>query len=144
MTPNTTGKERECCEKCEYRHFEEGYLTNDCRNEKCECHSPQSTKMKNEYIWRAVLDKILCGDLEEQRVTGIMRLINDAHSTLLTELEKSIEGLRKTGDKVKPDGVIDAEIDFEGGELAGYMLASTFNQCLSQVLELINNLKKRE
>ena len=70
MTPNTTGKERECCEKCEYRHFEEGYLTNDCRNEKCECHSPQSTKMKNEYIWRAVLDKILCGDLEEQNVSN--------------------------------------------------------------------------
>ena len=81
--------------------------------------------MKNEHIWRAVLDKILCGDLEEQRVIGILRLINDfcTHSTLLTELEKGVMEIPEA-----------TRSDLEGDESL---------ICRSQVLELIK-LKKRE
>lgn len=38
----------ECCEKCEWRTFVEGYLQNNCRNEKCPCHIDKGEKVHYE------------------------------------------------------------------------------------------------
>lgn len=44
----------ECCEKCDYRQWVEGYMDISCRNEKCPCHSqPDHTEE-----WRESLTKI--------------------------------------------------------------------------------------
>lgn len=59
MNNMTQQKTTECCEKCEYRHYDfDGYLTNDCKSEKCPCHTSNEPKSE-EHI--AHIECPLCG-----------------------------------------------------------------------------------